>query len=95
MPPDSEGLTFLTWVDNDPIVYVTLMQPNLIRQLRIMVNGLDSHGLSYKVELLELTPEESKATLKVMSDRSLVYLLMELNVVPSDREKILDRLNVL
>lgn len=91
----SEDLTFLTWVDNGPLVYVTLMKPNLVRQLRVAVKGLAPEGMTYETEMLEITPEESRATAQVMSDRSLAYLLIELNVTPSGREAILNRLNVL
>jgi len=91
----SDGLTFLTWVDENPLVYVTLMRPNLVRQLRIVVKGVAPAGLIYEVEMLEIAPEGGRATTQAISDRSLVYLLIEFNVTPSEREMILDRLNVL
>ena len=91
----NDGLTFLTWVDDEPLVYVTLMKPNLVRQLRVVVEGMAPEGVTYETELLEITPEGSRATVQVVSDRSLVYLLIEFNVSPADREAILSRLTVL
>ena len=88
----SDVLTFITWVDDEPLVYVTLMQKDLVRHLRIQLEKMTPEGHSFEVEMLEITPGISRATVQAVSDRSLVYMLMEFNVTPDAREDILGRL---
>ena len=92
MPNDE--VTFVTWMKDEPIVYVVFMQKDLVRQLRVSVRGRRVKGVEYAVEALEIVPEGSQAITEAMGDRNLVQLLMELGVTPQDRLEILETLVV-
>lgn len=89
---EATGPTFITWVDDEPLVYVTKIRPDLFRQLRISFSRAGVDEAYFLVEMLELAPAESRATSQEVSDRSLVYLMMEFGLGPSDREEILNNL---
>jgi len=92
---DEQGLTFVTWLGDYPVVYITRMEKDLVRQLRVAVEGLGVKGVTYDVEMMEITPDGNSASTTTMNDRNLVEVLMEFNVSPKDRERVLSTLIVL